>query len=164
MKLSIIVAIGENNEIGQNNALLWNMPEDMKYFREITRGHTVIMGRKTFESIGRPLPNRRNIIITRDKSFQSEGIEITHSLEEAIEKVKDEIEQEVFIIGGAEIYKQGIDKANKLYITEIKATFKDADTFFPTIDKNIWVEIKRENHTKDESNPYDYTFVVYERK
>ncbi len=162
MKLSIIAGIGKNNELGKGNTLLWHMPKDLKHFRDITSGKTVIMGRKTFESIGRPLPNRRNIIITRDKEYNTEGIEIVYSLDEAIEKVRDE--DESFIIGGAEIYKQAIEKANKLYITEIDEVFPEADTFFPTIDKEIWQENKRESFSSDENNPYDYSFVEYERK
>jgi dihydrofolate reductase len=160
--ISLIAAIGKNNELGKDNTLLWNMPADMKYFRDTTRGHSVIMGRKTFESIGRPLPNRRNIIITRDKEYNTEGIEIVYSLDEAIEKVRDE--DESFIIGGAEIYKQAIEKADKLYITEIDEVFPEADTFFPIIDKNIWKETRREDFKKDNENIYDYSFVEYIRK
>lgn len=160
---SLIAAIGKNNELGKDNTLLWNMPNDMKYFRETTRGHSVIMGRKTFESIGRPLPNRRNIVITRDMNYTKEGIEIVHSLDEAL-KIFENKNEEVFIIGGAEIYKQAIEKIDKLYITEIDGEFPEADTFFPIIDKEIWKETKKENHTKDETNPYEYAFVIYERK
>lgn len=161
--ISLIAAIGKNNELGKDNTLLWNMPADMKYFRETTRGHSVIMGRKTFESIGHPLPNRRNIIITRDVNYIKEGAEIVHSLDEALEIFENKNE-EIFIIGGAEIYKQAIGKIDKLYITEIDGEFTEADTFFPTIDKELWKEIKRENHTKDEKNLYDYSFVEYEKK
>jgi len=160
--ISLIAAIGKNNEIGKGNTLLWNMPVDMKYFRDTTRGHAVIMGRKTFLSIGYPLPNRRNIVITRDKEYNTEGIEIVYSLDEAIEKIKNE--NESFIIGGAEIYKQSINKADKLYITEINSEFGDADTFFPIIDKEIWKETKRADCKKDDKNPHDYSFVEYEKK
>lgn len=176
MKISIIVGIGKNNEIGKNNSLLWHMPNDLKHFKEITSGKTIIMGRKTFESIGRPLPNRRNIIITRDANYsknlpleQKEQIEITHSLEQALEKANLGAQlpsetNEVFIIGGAEIYKQAISLADKLYITEIHNSDKDADVFFPIIDKNIWQETKRDSFIKDEKNKFDYSFVEYERK
>jgi dihydrofolate reductase len=162
MKLSLIAGIGKNNELGKGNTLLWHMPKDLKHFKEITSGKTVIMGRKTFESIGRPLPNRRNIIITRDKEYNTEGIEIVYSLIDAIEKVKSE--NESFIIGGAEIYKQAINKADKLYITHIDANDKEADSFFPIIDKNIWKETRREDFKKDNENIYDYSFVEYIRK
>lgn len=161
MKLSLIAGIGKNNELGKDNTLLWNMPADMKYFRDTTRAHSVIMGRKTFESIGRPLPNRRNIVITRDKDYYAENIEVVYSLDEAIDKVKND--DESFIIGGAEIYKQAIEKADKLYITEIDGEFPEADTFFPIIDKEIWQEEKREDYHKDSQNPYNYSFVIYKK-
>lgn len=171
MILSIIAAIANNNEIGMKNKLLWNLPADMKHFREITSGHTVIMGRKTFESIGQPLPNRKNIIITRDKDYSHEGIDIVNSLEEAIrfaslengrefEENQDEVE--IFIIGGGEIYKQAIEKANKLYITEVHQDF-NGDTLFPIVDKNIWKEIHREDHEPDEKNNIPYSFVEYKK-
>ncbi|MBP9803153.1 MAG: dihydrofolate reductase [Candidatus Pacebacteria bacterium] len=160
--ISLIAGIGKNNELGKGNTLLWHMPNDLKHFKEITSGKTVIMGRKTFESIGRPLPNRRNIIITRDKEYHAENIEVVYSLDEAIEKVKDE--DESFIIGGAEIYKQAINQADKLYITHIDASDNEADSFFPIIDKEIWRETKREDFKKDENNHYDYSFIEYIRK
>jgi dihydrofolate reductase len=169
MKISIIAAIGKNNEIGKNNSLLWHMPNDLKHFKEITSGKTIIMGRKTFESIGRPLPNRRNIIITRDANYSKnlplEQIEIAHSLDEALEKANlgAELPSEVFVIGGAEIYRQMIEKAEKLYITQIEAEDKDADSFFPIINKTKWKEIKREKFSSDEKNKFDYTFVEYEK-
>jgi dihydrofolate reductase len=159
MSLSIIVAIGQKNEIGKKNALLWNLPADMKHFRETTTGKTVIMGQKTFESIGRPLPNRRNIVLSQDNSFQVEGIEVVHTLEELDAVLKKEAEN--FIIGGGQIYKLFIDKADKLYITHVEATFPDADVFFPEIEQNKWQEISREAHEADEKNPYAYAFVVY---
>ena len=115
--ISIIAAIGKNNELGKNNTLIWSMPADMKFFRDTTRGHTVIMGRKTFESIGKPLPNRKNIVITRDKNYKKDGIEIVNSLNEAINLTIPN--EEVFVIGGGEIYKQAIEIADKLYITHI---------------------------------------------
>ena len=161
--ISLIAGIGKNNELGKGNTLLWHMPNDLKHFKEITSGKTVIMGRKTFESLPNgALPNRRNIIITRDKEYNAEGIEIVYSLDEAIEKIKDE--NESFIIGGAEIYKQAIDKADKLYITHIEAEDKEADTFFPVIDKEIWKATKIEDFKDDPQNPFDYSFVEYRRK
>lgn len=161
MILSLISAIGINNEIGLGNALLWDLPRDMQHFRETTSGHTVIMGQKTFESIGKALPNRRNIIMTKDTSFNPENVELAYSTEEALQLVSN-TDDEVFVIGGAQIYKQMIDKADKLYITHVNKTF-EADTFFPTIDMNTWKEVSREHFDIDEENDLPMDFVVYER-
>lgn len=163
--ISLIAAIGKNNELGKNNALVWSMPNDLKYFREKTSGHSVIMGRKTFESIGHPMPKRRNIIITRDKEYLKEGIEVVHSLAEALTSARTTLAQdeEIFIIGGEEIFKQSMDLADRLYVTHIDATDKDADTFFPEIIPIVWNEISHEEHHRDEQNPYNYTFSVYEK-
>jgi dihydrofolate reductase len=166
MIISLISAVAKNGVIGGGNTLVWDIPEDLKHFRDKTRGHTVIMGRKTFESIGRPLPNRKNIVITRDPSYASEGINVVGSLDEALrlasleqgkefEENQDEVE--VFVIGGGEIYKQAIDRANKLYITEVHQDF-DGDTKFPDINKNIWRETAREDHL---DQPIPYSFVEY---
>ncbi len=159
--ISIIAAIGKNSELGKKNALLWSLPADMKHFRETTKGHTVIMGQKTFESIGCPLPNRRNIVLTQDKNFKTDGIEIVYSVKEA-ENLLDK-DMENFVIGGGMIYKLFIDKADRLYITHVDAEFSDADTFFPEIIPVVWNEISREEHKKDSENPFDYTFSVYKR-
>lgn len=172
MTISIIAGIGKKNEIGKNNALLWHMPADMKHFKEITTGHTVIMGRKTFEAIGRPLPNRKNIVITRDRDYMKDGIHTVNSLDEALRLVslengknfeENQDEVEAFIMGGGEIYKESIDKANKLYITKIDQAF-DADTFFPVIDETVWQKTSEEKHEPDENNIYPYTFLTFERK
>jgi len=171
MILSIIAAVANNGVIGGGNTLLWNLSADMKHFRETTSGHTVIMGRKTYESIGRPLPNRKNIVITRDTTYMKEGIDVVNSLEEAIrlagleqgrefEENQDEVE--VFIIGGGEIYRQAMDKANKLYITEIHQDF-EGDTLFPIIDKAVWREMHRVNHEPDDTNKIPYSFVEYKK-
>jgi len=155
--LSLIAAISENNCIGKDNSLPWNIPEDMKHFKDITTGHIVLMGRNTWESIPekfRPLPNRKNIVITRDiKYMVPEGVEVYSSIDEALEKYKNE---NVFIIGGASIYKQTIDQADKLYITEVHQQV-DGDAFFPEIDKNVWQEVEREDHE-------GFSFVRYIRK
>jgi len=161
MILSIIAAIGKNNELGKDNALLWNLPADMKHFRETTTGHPMIMGRKTFESIGRPLPNRENIVITSDTTYTREGIIVVHSLEDAIERYKRS-DQEVFVIGGGRVYEDALHYADKLYMTHVDAALP-ADTFFPDIQKNMWKEISREAHTPDEKNPFPYAFVTYEK-
>jgi len=163
--ISLIAAIGKNNELGKGNTLLWHLPADMKFFREKTLGHPVIMGRKTFESLGRPLPNRHNIVITRDKTYLRHGVNVVNSLEEAINSARTSLteNEEVFIIGGAEIYKQAIPIADRLYITHIEAEDENADTFLPTIDKQEWKLISEESHQKDEKNPFDYTFSIYEK-
>lgn len=161
MKISIIAAIGKNNEIGKENKLLWHLPADLKHFKEITSGNPVIMGRKTFESIGKVLPNRKNIIITRDKKYKVDNAEIAHSIEEALTLCKKE--NDVFIIGGSEIYKQAISFADKLYITEVEAEDKKADAFFPEIIPIVFGEEKREFHKADDKNKYSYSFVEYKK-
>ncbi|MBU0611879.1 dihydrofolate reductase [Patescibacteria group bacterium] len=175
MILSIIVAIAKYNEIGKKNDLLWNLPADMKHFRETTRGHAVIMGQKTFESlakdengrqVGRLLPNRRNIILTLEKTFKADGAEIVYSEEELVNLLDKTTmpDEEVFVIGGGMIYKLMIEKAEKLYITHVDAEFKDAEIFFPEIDQNIWQKVKSEKHLKDDLNKYDLEFAEYIRK
>lgn len=153
-QISLIAAIGKNRELGKNNKLLWNIPEDLKRFKELTMGHPVIMGRKTNESIGRPLPNRTNIVITRDKGYEQEGCLITHSLEEAIELAKTKDNNEIFIIGGGQIYEQAINIADKLYLTIVKGKF-EADTFFPEYSKFKKI-ISREERNYFQ---YNYTFL-----
>lgn len=160
---TIIAAIAENNEIGKDNDLIWHLPEDLKRFKKLTTGHYILMGRNTFESIGKPLPNRTSVIITRDKNYFKEGCKIAHSLEEAIEISSKE--DEVFIIGGAQIYKYALENnlADVLEITLVHDQF-EADTFFPKIDLTIWQEIKNEFHKADEKNKFDYSFIRYEKK
>ena len=156
--LSIIAAVGKNRELGKNNRLLWDIPEDMEHFRSKTRGHAVIMGRKTYESIGHALPARPNIIITRDTTFTTtDGCFITHSLEEALALGSEKEKEELFIIGGANIYAQAIDIADKLYITEVHQTFPEADTFFPDYSRFSKEISKKEGN----GNGYIYTFCEY---
>lgn len=165
MIISIIVAISENNIIGKDNSLIWHLPADMRYFREKTTGHCVITGRKNYESIPekfRPLPNRTNMVITRQKAYSAPGAIVISSIEEAIEKAKQIGDKEVFIIGGAEIYKQSIHLADKLYVTKIHHSF-DGDVSFPEIDPTIWKETKRVDLKADEKNKYDYSFGEYEK-
>lgn len=162
LELCIAVAIGENYAIGKNNQLLWHMPADLKFFKQTTSGHTVIMGRKTFDSVGKPLPNRRNIVITRAQNLSIAGAEVANSLQEAIDLCRPEAKP-VFIIGGAEIYKQALPITQKLYLTTIHQQF-EADTFFPEINRQDWKIKQIENHPADEKNPYPYTFEVLERK
>lgn len=165
MIISIIVAISENNIIGKDNSLIWHLPSDMQYFREKTTGHCVITGRKNYESIPekfRPLPDRTNMVITRQKAYSAPGAIVISSIEEAIEKAKQIGDKEVFIIGGAEIYKQSIHLADKLYVTKIHHSF-DGDVSFPEIDLTIWKETKRVDLKADEKNKYDYSFGEYEK-
>jgi len=160
--ISLIAAIGRNNELGKDNTLLWHLPADMKHFKDTTALHAVIMGRKTFESIGKPLPNRKNIVITRDVNYKQVGVEIVHSLAEALDLFPDQNE-EIFIIGGAELYKQTMPIADKLYITYINAEDDEADSFFPEIIPIVWNEISHKEHKRDEQNHFSYTFLVYEK-
>lgn len=166
MKISLIAAISTNRVIGKNNDLPWHLPDDMKYFMQTTKGHYVIMGRKNYQSIPekfRPLPNRTNIVITRQKNFTAENCLITHSLEGAIVFAKKANQDELFIIGGAEVYAQGFSLANRLYLTEIDGVI-EGDTYFPDFDKNEWVEKSRVHHPADERHAYAFDFVIYEKK
>lgn len=160
--IRLIVAKSDNNVIGRNNQLIWRLSNDLKHFKEITTGHPIIMGRKTFESIGRILPNRTNIIITRNRNYSIENAKVAHSLNEALELAK-EIDENIFILGGGKIYEQAIDFADILEVTEVHENF-EGDTYFPEIDLNVWKEISRIKHHKDEKNEFDYSFVRYERK
>ena len=159
MTVSIVVAISENHAIGKGNKLLWHLPKDLKHFKEITSGHTVIMGRKTYESVGKPLPNRRNIIITR-QDITIDGCEVVNSIEAALGLCKTE--EEVFIVGGAEIYKQSMHLTDRIYLTIVHETF-EADSFFPEIDKRIWKEVHHEDHEPDEKNSLSFSFITLER-
>lgn len=158
--ISLIVAKSQNNVIGSKNDLPWYLPADLKHFKEITIGHTVVMGRTTFQSIvtrlNKPLPKRKNVVITRDESFDYAGVKVIHDID-SVKTLGD-----VFVIGGAKIYEQTISLADKLYITEIHADI-EGDTYFPNIDGS-WQETSRESHRADEKNQYDYDFVTYEKK
>ncbi|SNR14601.1 dihydrofolate reductase [Tenacibaculum jejuense] len=160
--ITLIAAIGQNNELGKDNDLIWHLPEDLKRFKKVTSGHHILMGRNTFESIGKPLPNRTSIIITRNNDYFKDGCLIADSIEKAIELTEG---KNAFIIGGAQIYEQTLEKrlADRLDITLIHKTF-DADVFFPKIDTTVWKEVSREDFKADEKNKYDYSFVSYERK
>ena len=161
MTISMVVATGRNNEIGKNGGLLCHLPADLKHFKEITSGHTVIMGRKTFQSLPKgTLPNRRNIVISRNAGLTIEEAEVYPSLDYAFIKLIDE--NEVFIIGGAQIYEQALPIADKIYLTKIHADFPEADAFFPKIDFSVWRETSRETFPADEKNPYSFSFIEYE--
>lgn len=161
MILSIIVASAENLVIGRDNGLIWHMSADLKHFKQLTTGHTIIMGRRTFESIGRALPNRRNVVITRNKDYQADGCEIAESVEEALKMV--ETEDEVFIIGGGSIYRESWERADRLYLTWVHVEV-EGDTFIPAIDSDKWEVICRQDFKADEKNEFDYSFVNYKRK
>ena len=161
MTVSLIVAADERNVIGGQNKLLWKLPADMKHFRTLTTNHTIIMGRKTAESIGRALPNRRSIVVTRDPHWKMEGCEVVSSLDAAIALAAGDPD-EVIVIGGGEIYAQAMTHAERIYCTRVHASF-DGDVFFPVIDPAQWKEVSREEHEADSENPYAYTFITYER-
>ncbi|MCT4602353.1 MAG: dihydrofolate reductase [Marinifilum sp.] len=161
MNVSIIVAASRNNVIGKDNQLIWRLSADLKRFKALTTGHTIIMGRKTFDSIGKPLPNRTSVIITRQEDYKQEGCIVVHSLEEALEAVKDQ--EKVFIIGGGTIYKEAIDKADELYLTLVHKEFF-GDTFFPEIKASEWESVAREDCMPDEKNEYPYSFIDYKRR
>ncbi|WP_461630495.1 dihydrofolate reductase [Labilibaculum euxinus] len=161
MNVSIIVAVSRNQVIGKDNQLIWKLSADLKRFKALTTGHTIIMGRKTFESIGKPLPNRTSVIITRQADYVAEGCVVVNSLEEALEKFSDQ--EEVFIIGGGTIYKEALAKANKIYYTKVHKDF-EGDTFFPVLDLKEWKSVNREDCFPDEKNEVPYSFIDYIRK
>ena len=165
MTISIIVAVSENNVIGRNNNLPWHLPADMKFFKEKTTGHCIITGRKNYESIPekfRPLPNRTNIVITRQENYSAPGAIVVSSIEQAIEKAKQTGDTEIFIIGGADIYKQSLHFVDKIYFTKIYHEFK-GDVFFPEINASEWKETGKIKGIIDEKNKYDYDFIVFEK-
>ena len=159
--ITLVVAMGLNREIGVDNQLPWHLPKDLKHFKEITSGHPIIMGRKTYESIGKPLPNRTNIVISRKKDWFEEGILIVGSIKEAI-KFGQKIDEDIFILGGGNIFEQTMDIADKLEVTEIKTNI-EADTFFPKIDPKIWTKTDEICHEKDEKNNFDFCFQTFQR-
>jgi dihydrofolate reductase len=165
MIISLIAALSKNRVIGKDNDLPWHLPDDMKYFMQTTKAHHVIMGRKNYQSIPekfRPLPNRTNIVVTRQQNFDAPNCTVVNSIEAALEIARNNNEHEVFIIGGAEIYNQGLASANKLYLTEIEAEI-NGDTYFPDFNKSEWREMSRVHHTTDERHKYAFDFVVYEK-
>ena len=171
MIISLIVAVSRNGVIGMDNQLPWHLPDDLRYFKSVTMGKPLIMGRKTHESIGRPLPGRTNIVITRQTDYQAEGIVVVNTLQQGLDKAEaissEAGHEEVMVIGGAEIYQQALLQADRLYITHVHADV-EGDAFFPEVNWNCWQEVQREDHAADpvgdaQKNPYDYSFVVYDR-
>ena len=158
--INLIVAIAENNAIGKNGDLLCHLPNDLKHFKEITNGATVVMGKNTFFSLPRhPLPNRRNIVLTRDTNFSYENTDVAHSINDVYDMISTD--EKVFIIGGGNVYEQFMNRVDKLYITHIHHSWSDADTFFPVIDPAIWQCVSEEHHDTDERHDYAYTFAEY---
>ena len=159
--LTIIAAAGENNALGKDNNLVWHLPDDFKRFKKLTSGHHIIMGRKTFDTFPKPLPNRIHVVITRQDNFKKEGIVVVNSLERAVELTTED--PQPFVIGGGEIYKLAMNLADKIELTRVHGTF-EADTFFPKIDENQWKLVSEKFHEKDERHNYAFTYLTYERK
>jgi len=158
-EINFIVAVANDNAIGKDNKLAWHLPADLKFFKETTMGCPIIMGRKTYESIGRPLPGRRNVVVTRNSNYQVEGIEVVGSVEKAMEAVKNETK--IFVIGGSEIFSQMLAKATFIYVTRIDILINEADVFFPELNPLEWKLIWEEKHLADEKNKFNYTFQKY---
>jgi dihydrofolate reductase len=159
MEISLIAALAHNRVIGKGNQLPWHMPADLQYFKRVTMGKPIVMGRKSYASIGRPLPGRRNIVITQQVGYQAPGCDVVHSLAEAIHLVEQSSASEAMVIGGAQIFTQAMSQATRLYLTYIDADI-EGDVFFPEFDIQQWHEVSREAHAADAKNPYDYTFTV----
>ncbi len=159
--LSLVVAAGENNEIGKSGRMPWHLPADLKHFKALTLGKPVIMGRKTFEAIGKPLPGRRNIVVSRRPGYNAPGCKVTPSFTDAL--VQAAGVAEIMVIGGGEIYREALPRAQRIYLTRVHAHF-DADTFFPAIEPMSWREVSREDHPADVQNTHAYSFVMLEHK
>lgn len=155
--IHLIGCMAKNRVIGKDNKMPWHLPAELAYFKKVTTGHAVLMGRKTYESIGRPLPNRENIILTRDETYKAEGCTVINNINQVLGRT-----DEIFVIGGAELYNQFIDRADRLYVTLIDEEF-EGDTFFPKIDEDIWHVASKTEGVRDEKNPYDFSFLIYER-
>ncbi len=166
MTITLIAALSRNRIIGKNNDLPWHLPDDMKFFMETTKDHCVIMGRKNYESLPlkfRPLPERTNIVVTRQRNFVAEGCQVVHSLEDALASANQKSDEEIFVIGGAEIYKLALPYAHKLYLTEIEAEI-EGDTYFPLFDKTVFQERSRRHHTADAKHAVAFDFVLYSKE
>ena len=163
MRKSIIVAVDQNNGIGYRSRMPWHLPAELKRFKSLTMGHHMVMGRKTYESIGKPLSGRTTIVVTRNLDYQAEGCLIAHAVKEALELAASRGENETFICGGTQIYREVLEETDRLYLTRIHAKFQ-VDTFFPNLDLSSWREISAEFRPSDEKNPYAFTFFIYERR
>ncbi len=164
MRLTIIVATGRDRVIGLDNGLPWKLPADLRRFKRLTMGHHLLMGRKTFESIGRPLPGRTSVVITRNRRYRAaEGVHVVHTLDEAVALAERAGEDEAFVIGGAEIYALALPRADRLLLTRVHAHF-DGDTWFPVLDESVWALADIEEHDPDQRNPHAYAFMRYDRR
>lgn len=165
--LCLVVAVARNGVIGRDNDLPWRLPKDLAYFKRVTMGHPIIMGRKTFDSIGRPLPGRCNIVVTQQAQWHAEGVEVVHSLTEALDlaraKAREQGVDQIMLIGGAQLFVPALPMAQRLYLTQVHADVV-GDTYFPEFELDDWHEVERENCFADDSNPFDYSFVVYNRR
>ena len=162
MTISLVVAAATNDAIGKDNKLLWKLPNDMKHFKNITWGMPVVMGRKTFESLGKPLPGRKNIVITHQRGWKADGTVVVNNLEDALFVAKETDTKEIMVIGGGEIYRMAFEKAKRVYLTRVKVE-PEGDTFFPHIDPGVWRLLSQKDHEADEKNAYGYSFQVWER-
>jgi dihydrofolate reductase len=160
--LYIVVAVSENGVIGVKNQLPWHLPSDLKFFKQLTTGHTIIMGRKTFDSIGKALPNRQNIVITRNPKFAFDGVEVAHSLEEALDTVR--LGNKAYLIGGDTMYQQGFHLADRIYLTRVHIFIESGDAFFPTLDTEQWQLTERRAGVLDEKNTIPHDFEIYDRR
>lgn len=160
--IAIVVAVAENNVIGKDNQLIWHLPADLRFFKNLTMGHPILMGRKTYESIGKPLPGRTTVIITRQQDFEAPGCIVVNSIDDAIEEAQT-INQDVYVIGGAEIYRQALPKTDTIYLTRMHHTF-DGDTYFPELNEADWEVTSEERYEPDEKNKYSYSFITLQRK
>ncbi len=163
MKISLISAVAQNDIIGKNNDLPWHLPDDFAYFKRKTSHHPIIMGRKSMDGLGKPLPNRTNIVLTRNPDFRPEGVTVVHTLDDAIAAAKAVNDQEIFVIGGSEIYAMALPIATTLYLTEIHKAY-DGDASFPAFDKADWAEVSRQTHPADDRHETSFDFVEYGRK
>ena len=161
MRITLVVAVAANGVIGADNRLPWHLPADLRHFKSLTMGKPIVMGRRTWESIGRPLPGRRNIVVTRQSAYTADGAEVVHSLEAAIALCADA--GELVVIGGAELYAQALPRAERIELTRVHGDFR-GDTFFPTLDPKVWHESAVEHHEPDERNPHAYSFVTLVRR
>ncbi len=164
MKVAAIVACSKNRAIGRDNQIPWYLPADLRFFKKTTLHHSILMGRKTHESIGRPLPKRSNIVVTRQKDYEAAGCEVFYSLLDAVKAVQKKGETELFIIGGGEIYRQALSICHRIYYTEVDLEVPDASVFFPELPETTWHLVSTQPHQADENNPHPYTFKIYDRK
>lgn len=164
MIISFVVAAANNNAIGKDNHLLWHLPNDMKYFKNVTWGMPVVMGRKTYEELGKALPGRKNIVLTRQPGWEADGVIPVKNFEDALFLAKEMDVKEVMVIGGGEIYRSVFEKANRIHMTRVDASFENADTFFPVIDPKVWHLVSQKNYEADKKHNYNYSFQVWEKK